>query len=1274
MIGGPAADSADRFVLREIVGSGAMGSVHRAVDRRSGATVAFKKVVAGNAELLARFDVEAAALAALEHPGIVRLVAHGVTFDDLPFLAMEWLEGEDLAARLERGALSARETAILGAGAASALATAHQRGIVHRDVKPANLFLCGGAAGRVKLIDFGLARIAGRALTATGTLLGTPGYFAPEQARGAADVDGRADLFSLGAVLFECLSGGAAFPGEHMMAVLAKVLLEEAPRLRALCPEAPPALTALVDRMLAKDPGERPQSAAEVASALEGIAAEMEAGSPLADGAALSARVAAPLAVRERRFVTVLAVRSGAALADGVEPFGGRVDRLANGTLLVTWTGAEDPAERIARAARCALMVRSVAPSSNIAVATGLHDAGEERPIGQALDRVASLLEGDALAPGPGIRLDSAAAGLLDPRFHVASGPSGFELLGEEEISKGARPLLGRRSPFAGREREMRLLLDLVDDCAAERAPRVVLVTAPAGAGKSRLVHELRRVLEERADAPEVWVGRGDCMSAGAAFAAIGSVLRNSCSIRSGDPLPERQRCLDERVARRVAAAERGRVAAFLGELAGVHFSEEACPLLAPARRNPALMGEQMRRAWQDFVAAECAARPLLLVLDDLHWGDTPTVNLLQATLGGLTQSPLCVLALGRPETGEMFPALRSLGELQEVRLGGLSPRAAGGVVRAVLGDSIDAGLSARIVERAGGNAFYLEEMIRAAAAGTLSELPETVLATVQARLDVLPAEERAVLLSATVFGEVVWQSGVMALLEGREVAARTGACLKALVAREILTFSTASRYPGERELVFRHALLRDGAYALLGEPDRAAAHLRAAEWLEEMGEDNAVLLAEHYEHALVPERAARHRLAAAEQALAGNDLRAAVAHAERASPAAGETELRIRRAHLLNESYCLAGDSAGAAACSAELIALAPPGSEPWCNAVGVQMMLALESGSAEQMHAVIETFMGAPIADRRSEWIARVYAVMSNSACAAGLRGPAAYFLAMAEKTAESDPPDLLTQWFLCMARAQQLFFIEGDLVGAVRAHESALASSEQSGKHQFDAFNHGLLSWIYIMLGALAPAEEHARTAMETSPPAALAGLMGQVTLAWLATARGMTEEAIAFASAAFEAAPSDSYMRGMAKVTWGYTLSMAGRWAEVEPHTQAALQLLAGTPSVHPLARVQQCDVLRVNGRHAEALRELTALLASDGSFVAHPMAIEYARKIRIAVLAELGDEGVLDAALREERARILAAAAKLEPSLRAGFLEITPWNVEILAKAAERLGD
>ena len=167
---------ADRFELLRTAGRGAMGVVYEAIDRTTGERVALKILQAVGEEDAARFVREAQILEQLAHPGIVRHVAHGTSPDGQAFLAMEWLAGENLAERLARQGLTIPESVELGLAAASALAAAHARGVVHRDVKPSNLFLVDRQIGKVKLLDFGVARFrADRGLTATGTTIGTPG-------------------------------------------------------------------------------------------------------------------------------------------------------------------------------------------------------------------------------------------------------------------------------------------------------------------------------------------------------------------------------------------------------------------------------------------------------------------------------------------------------------------------------------------------------------------------------------------------------------------------------------------------------------------------------------------------------------------------------------------------------------------------------------------------------------------------------------------------------------------------------------------------------------------------------------------------------------------------------------------------------------------------------------------------------------------------------------------------------------------------------------------
>src|SRR5579884_3827484 len=248
----------DRFELEALAGAGGMGCVYRARDRATDATVAVK-LLAGGGDVT-RFEREAAVLATIDHPRVVRHVAHGVTPEGWPYIAMEWLTGEDLGRRLDAGPLGVEDTVRLALRVAESLSAAHAQGVVHRDLKPANLFLVGGRLDDVKLLDFGIARTDDAAeLTASGAVMGTPQYMAPEQVRSEL-VDARTDVYGLGAVLFRCLAGQPPFAGAHPIAVLAKIVLEPAPRLRSLRADVPADLDALVSRMLAKEPAERPAS------------------------------------------------------------------------------------------------------------------------------------------------------------------------------------------------------------------------------------------------------------------------------------------------------------------------------------------------------------------------------------------------------------------------------------------------------------------------------------------------------------------------------------------------------------------------------------------------------------------------------------------------------------------------------------------------------------------------------------------------------------------------------------------------------------------------------------------------------------------------------------------------------------------------------------------------------------------------------------------------------------------------------------------------------
>ncbi len=266
---------ADRFEIERLAKAGGMGAVYRAIDREGGAAVAVKMLSGCSEQAAGYFAREARLLAEIHHPAVVEYRAHGRTHTGTLWLAMEWLEGMDLEERMQKAPLTIRESLALVRRASEALGAAHERGIVHRDIKPSNLFLVDGEIEKAKLLDFGIARSreATRPATRTGMLLGTPGYMAPEQTLGAKDLTPAADVFALGCVLYECLTGEAAFSGEHMMVVLAKIILGHTPRVKTARRGIPAALDELVASMLAKDPADRPRDGKDVARAIRAIEA-----------------------------------------------------------------------------------------------------------------------------------------------------------------------------------------------------------------------------------------------------------------------------------------------------------------------------------------------------------------------------------------------------------------------------------------------------------------------------------------------------------------------------------------------------------------------------------------------------------------------------------------------------------------------------------------------------------------------------------------------------------------------------------------------------------------------------------------------------------------------------------------------------------------------------------------------------------------------------------------------------------------------------------------
>ena len=269
------------YVISGLIGEGGMGVVYAANHALLGRPAAIKVLLpefSRNQDIVNRFFNEARAATAIRHPGIVEIYDFGYLGDGSAYIAMELLEGQSLAARLAERRVTAHEALYLVRQIAGALGAAHARGIVHRDLKPDNVFLVRDpempTGERIKLLDFGIAKLAGDGpqsqRTRTGAVMGTPTYMAPEQCRGVT-VDHRADLYSLGCILFEMVCSGPPFVGEGVGDVLAAHIHVPPPSPRSRNAQLPAELDAFIVKLLAKDPAQRPQTSEQVIGLIDAL-------------------------------------------------------------------------------------------------------------------------------------------------------------------------------------------------------------------------------------------------------------------------------------------------------------------------------------------------------------------------------------------------------------------------------------------------------------------------------------------------------------------------------------------------------------------------------------------------------------------------------------------------------------------------------------------------------------------------------------------------------------------------------------------------------------------------------------------------------------------------------------------------------------------------------------------------------------------------------------------------------------------------------------------
>lgn len=561
---------------------------------------------------------------------------------------------------------------------------------------------------------------------------------------------------------------------------------------------------------------------------------------------------------------------------------------------------------------------------------------------------------------------------------------------------------------------------------------------------------------------------------------------------------------------------------------------------------------------------------------------------------------------------------------------------------------------------------FYLEELIRSANDRGTAELPGTVLAMVQTRLDQLEPAARRVLRAASVFGETCWNTGVVALLGQQPVAESAESWLRTLVDREILVRHPESRFLFARQLGFRHALLRDGAYAMLTDEDRRVGHELAGGWLVEAGETDPMTLAEHFERGVSRRRAAPWFLRAAEDANRGGDLEATVVRARRGLACDAQEPEKSALGALLCEVHGWRMQLEPCLEHADRVLAEATPGNAAWERAATAKMGCALHLGQPDMF---IETFERVRTTEPVDGAVAPAAFALTNAAFVLTSAGHP-----VQANLAEESLDALMAQHGMREPLAQAWRMVI-KAMRAVACHEDGPRGVEFSseGRALFQSIGHQLGNAISEVLQAQAWCtigvyEEAERLVLSSLASGRDIGLLSSLRPGIHADAlvgMGRFDEAMAVATAA----AADGKARGLAvhegRGWWalGRVYLACGRLEEAEAELEKAAEKVAAVPPDHSAVSVTTAAVRLARGRAKEALEGATAGLEALAAHGLPGFGAATARLIIAEAHHALGDHLTAKAVLADARARLDARAAQIaDASARAAFLGAVPVHV------------
>ena len=915
------------YKIKELLGRGAMGVVYRAVDSRLGRDVVLKFLsghLASAPNAKARFLQEARAASVLDHPNICTVYDIDETSVGDVFIVMAFCEGENLETLNAQRALTPEQAVQIAVKVADALRTAHAKRIFHRDVKPANIIVSHN--GQVRIVDFGIAKVAGENLTGSGVRLGTLAYMAPEQLTGKS-VDHRADIWALGVILYEMLAGERPFGGGNAEAMLYAVL-HSSPTALSQLRGLPKRVDQILEQALNVDVEKRFDSMSTMLADLERLQAELPAVSQV--------RFDASKASSQRRQVTVLNCQlltnqkgpsEDPEILLSILPdyrsfcdriitrFGGQILSADSASLIVCFGYPKAYEDAAARAVRTAIGIseaistwaRKQLNTKQLSVRVGVHSGivitrtdGETGDLVGAVPQIARRLA--EMAHAGQVIISEATYRLVELDFSCNALAESidetngclFEVARENAARSRLEAITAKsRTPLIGRDQELSLLearwFQVVDGIG-----QCVLVHGEAGIGKSRVVQALK---ENVASKSGTWLLECHCLpyEQNTAFYPIAEYIRRII-LDVGNEQTQSD-CLD-------------RLEGFLAQY-GLSIETNApllCSLLEIEEQDryeelnysPDLRKQKTIELLCDLVMTRAERQPLLWVFEDLHWADASTLEFVAAIVEQIPAVP--ILAVFTCRHGFEASWLNR-SQVSHFSLGRLANKQVEQLVKSVAGEhQISQQAIQSLCIYADGVPLYAEELTKAVVVSNdvdttgFKEIPGTLQDSLAARLDHLEDAKPLAQLAATLGREF---SFALAQAVSGYGDARLQMELDQLVTAELLY---QRGKPPRATYVFKHALIQEAAYESLIKQDRESLHQRIVAVLKrdfgDVCQEKPQLLARHCTAARIMDEAVDLWQQAGDKALEKSAYLEATGHYQQALDALATLPSGEQRLH----------------------------------------------------------------------------------------------------------------------------------------------------------------------------------------------------------------------------------------------------------------------------------------------------------------------------------------------------------------------------------------